>query len=114
MKESWMEKLIELLNEYEKDWLNEFEKYTERWYCERTKQILCGKWENNNELTPYEIISKQYWFIEWLVENDKINLNKIKLFSIFKEDWYYNAYESVLMALSISDTPIEFLCSMLK
>ena len=103
-----MEKLIELLNEYEKDGLNEFEKYTERWYCERTYQILSGKWENNNELKPCEIISKSYWFIQWLVENEKIDLDE---FSII--DWF-DDYESLLMRLAIDDEPLEFLASILK
>ena len=121
-----MEELIELLNEYEKDWLNEFEKYTERWYCERTKQILCGKWENNNELTPYEIISKQYWFIKWLVENEKIDLEKVIngaywcfpiIYIEYMQELYSDnesLYESLLMLLAIQDEPISFLISILK
>lgn len=125
-KEIW--KLLELLNEYEKDWVNEFETYVERWYCERTYQILSGKWENSNELKPCEIISKRYWFIKWLVENDKIDKRKIdtrlvrNVESHYDEDWYWveNSYEdysdtdTLLMLLSISDTPIEDLISYLK
>lgn len=112
-------KLIELLNEYEKDWLNEFETYVERWYCERTEQILSGKWENNNELKPCEIISKKYWFIKWLVDNDKIDRERI-----LKENWqfrlfYYDLervknYDRLVMYLSVEDNPIEFLISVLK
>jgi len=115
-----MKKLIELLNEYEKDWLNEFETYVERWYCERTEQILSGKWENNNELKPCEIISKKYWFIKWLVDNNKIDLKEFhRLCWIINQDseywnWTPQDYEQVIMYLSISDYPIEDLISILK
>lgn len=116
-----MEKLIELLNEYEKDWLNEFETYVERWYCERTEQILSGKWENNNELKPCEIISKKYWFIKWLVDNDKIYSWDIAL-TVYNLDLRagkhtyteYPIYESLLMLLAIQDNPIEYLISVLR
>ena len=94
-----MEKLIELLNEYEKEQWRNFE-VKEIWMSYRNNDLL--------------VISKRYWFIEWLIDNEKIDLNKIKLFSIFKEDRYYNAYQSILMALSIQDNPIEFLISILK
>lgn len=121
-KEIWIEKLIELLNEYEKDWVNEFETYVERWYCERTYQILSGKWENSNELKPCEIISKRYWFIKWLVENDKIDRDEIIINSDFMpvafdrkwEKYEWSEEKQLLMLLSISDTPIDDLISYLK
>ena len=60
------------------------------------------------------IISKSYGFIQWLVDNDKIDL--LKLWK--KSDmWFGDKYtreESLLMLLSISDTPIEDLVSLLK
>ena len=90
-----MEKLLELLNEY------------------RTEK---GERNLNESEVSQTLDSLNYLrlFIDWLVNNEKINLNKIKLFSIFNEDRYYNAYQSILMALSISDNPIEFLISILK
>ena len=119
----WMQKLIELLNEYEKDWVNEFETYVERWYCERTYQILSGKWENSNELKPCEIISKRYWFIKWLVDNEKINLRKLD-YRVSNVDipvryylWTFIRYsfeKEILMTLAIQDEPIRFLCEILK
>ena len=126
-KEIW--KLIELLNEYEKSWLNEFEleKYEEWWYCKWNWRIFRGNWENGNELTPYELCSKQYWFIKWLVENDKIDTEKIENSEYYLIDWFYynerkkfwiewldDVEKILLMLLSISDTPIEFLISLLK
>ena len=119
-----MDRLVALLNEYEKDWLNEFETYVERWYCERTKQILSGKWENNNELKPCEIISKKYWIIKWLLDNDKININEewddyeetnLSCNSdFFQLQKHYSYYESLIMLLAIQENPISFLISILK
>ena len=112
-----MEKLIELLNEYEKSWLNEFEleKYEEWWYCKWNWRIFRGNWENENELTPYELCSKQYWFIKWLVENEKVEWNNkdiaIKEWILWKS---IDNYHSLLMALAIQDEPIEFLIGILK
>lgn len=60
------------------------------------------------------LISKSFWFIQWLVENDKIDLTKLE----DNSDWYWielwdDCYE-VLALLSIQDNPIEFLISILK
>ena len=70
---------------------------------------------------PY-IISKQYWFIKWLVENEKINFEwmswhwKIISYLTEKKDYKWNDVKEwvVLMLLSIQDEPIEFLVSILK
>ena len=69
------------------------------------------------------VISKRFGFIYWLVENDKIDKKKINKLIKWQEVWYgyevqeeeyYSIYESLLMLLSISDNPIEFLISILK
>ena len=89
-----MEKLIELLNEYEKE-------------SNLKSEIF---WEKSE----FIIISKKFWFIKWLVENDKIDLWNNMLWiewSILDNYWYENW---LLMLLSISDTPIEDLISYLK
>jgi len=114
VKEIIMEKLIELLNEY---W--EYDLVEHNWE-------IC-KWDTNDEweiniYTDYtnNIISKKYWFIKWLVDNDKIDRWKISLkelwFLEFKE--YENVYEydtnMLLMLLSIQDSPVEFLCEILR
>ena len=114
-----MEKLIELLNEFnwkESFWLDtdsiSWEKYINRW-----------DW---NQCFIYEhIISKKFWFIEWLVENDKIDRNLVdwailhKTHRLLEDDyWVENMnkqyYEKTLMLLAISDTPIDLLCEILK
>ena len=91
-----MEKLIELLNEYED---------TDNW--ENWHQV---------EFRESKIISKSYWFIVWLVENDKISYKKLLENSNFieiKSIGWGIAY-SLTMLLSIQDKPIELLISILK
>ena len=114
-----MDKLIELLNEY--DSLRTYKRYKDKWWrLWRYWELLhWDTWVVNAKL---QCISKSYWFIQWLVDNDKIdfdivkadttrpirdNMNKYTL-----ED--YTRYERVLMLLSIQDNPIEFLISILK
>ena len=101
MKENWMDKLIELLNEY---W--EYDLVEHNWE-------IC-KWDTNDEweiniYTDYtnNIISKKMKFIEWLIENNKIE-NK------FPQIETYSDYESLIMLLSIQDNPLIFLLSILK
>ncbi len=63
------------------------------------------------------IISKQGWFIKWLVENDKIDFSNLKIEELISwTDLFYSfsKTEVLLMLLSISDTPIENLISYLK
>jgi len=109
-----MEKLLELLSEYDKY----------RW--EKGRVYWWTKWKV--ELDVKMIISKKFWFIKWLVENDKIDKKKIdtrlvrNVESHYDEEWYWveNSYEdysdtdTLLMILSISDTPIEDLISYLR
>ena len=62
------------------------------------------------------VLSKRYWFIKWLVENDKINLEEVEkinqTWNVYIRFWW--DYEKVLMLLSISDTSIEDLLLYLK
>jgi hypothetical protein len=89
-----MEKLIELLNEYNK----------EIWKPKRMSE--------REVRTHYSwVICPWYWFIKWLVDNDKIDLLKLDNRIALSE---FNKVERVLMALSIQDNPIEFLISALK
>jgi len=94
MKEKiWIEKLLELLNEYSKN----------IWYFnEEDLQWQTKAW----------ILSKEFWWIKWLVD-DKIDLDKLEK-KVLKENLIRKFDEWLLMLLSISDTPIDFLCSILK
>ncbi len=115
----WMQKLINLLNEYEWFKENEFESWRINEYGHLTE------WGDYMRIwTNAKIISKQFWFIKWLVENDKIDLvkfsDKLSSSSWTMEDRYkylnsdFWLYNSILMLLSISDTPIEDLLLYLK
>lgn len=76
--------------------------------------------QSDNKLYQTYIISKNFWFVERLVEQDKIDKKKLDeaerrpmyvtddRFSLYKVD------ECVIMLLSISDTPIDLLCNLLK
>ena len=98
-----MEKLIELLNEYD-----EIREYVEV--------------DLEDELISLRIISKWYWFIKRLVENDKIDRDEIIINSDFMpvafdrkwEKYEWSEEKQLLMLLSISDTPIDDLVSYLK
>lgn len=112
MKEIW--KLIELLNEFEEYNKNcEFDEvynyYPYRvWY----------EWDFETDLTENcmnitFIMSKTFWFIKWLVENDKIDFKKLTVNYIYHDDeWSWE--KELLMQLAIQEKPIEFLVSILK
>lgn len=61
------------------------------------------------------LISKKFWFIKWLVENDKIYLDNEDLVSLMSDlRERRHPVKCLLMLLSIQDNPIEFLISILK
>lgn len=105
-----MEKLIELLNEYD-SWWDYDDYYWPYQYWQDRDAYIYGK---------YYLVSRDYWFIKWLVENDKIYYDKVReksdFFPVEKVPEYnsYSDYESLLMLLSIQDKPIDFLISILK
>ena len=115
-----MEKLIELLLEYK----------PQTHYLDKPKGIYDKKygigwykreWDIGWWFSEGVIISKKFWFIKWLVENDKIDTDIVyKKWFLAKtydkdEAWeYFEPYEEILMLLSIQDNPIEYLISYLK
>lgn len=104
----WIKKLIKLLNEKEWD------------------TFVSIKWDEDHFKDDYfknherKIISKRYGFIKWLVENNKIDLDKFynKISGIitdFDLIWdYFDTCNEIIMILSIQDEPIQFLISILK
>ena len=107
-----MEKLVRLLNEYEigkeaRDYTWRIEKQNETRICwtQYTWAYI------DDEEAERIIISKKYKFIEWLVDNDKIDLLRLDNRIALSE---FNKVERVLMALSIKDNLIDFLISVLK
>ena len=126
-----MNKLIELLNEYDK-----INKHINKWFRDEY-------WHLNREYgwstvasSCWKVISKSYGFIKWLVDNDKIDFGSEnyplkKYYPYFSDDILaivgqdcntyedrckvcYDKYESLLMLLAIQDSPLDFLISILK
>lgn len=61
------------------------------------------------------LISKKFWFIQWLVKENKIDPQKFRekaKFLILSNSIKY--YEFLIMELSIQKNPISFLISILK
>ncbi len=109
-----MEKLIELLNEYEaKRHKTSIIAEIRKW-----KEDSLSYLEMNWNYSELLCISKGYLFIQWLVDNDKIKFNeneyKKSIEELNGECRPFEEYELLLMALSIQDNPIEFLISVLK
>lgn len=118
-----MDKLIELLNEYD-EWWNWRKQHWKGLWCEdydtiwyKDKELTCEQ----DEIISY-LISKPYWFVKWLVDNDKIDRDKVLIsFAMTERDWLWNYYwhwvenyQRILMLLAISDTSIDDLISYLK
>ena len=115
-----MEKLIELLNEWSKTALeskcNWIDVYDEEWV------YFLNLFDRDMTMEIEDVISKRNWFIQRLVENDKIDYEPI----MKKEIWYwrkvwevrgyetFNLENALLILLAISDIPIEDLISHLK
>lgn len=128
-----MEKLIELLNEYEIereekiDLFNDKEKPLWEWYKDCAWYLTFEPTDNNKmnwesfswDTAHSVIISKSYWFIQRLVKHDKIDFDKCWIcYEINSTYDHYNLEERqdlwLIMLLSIQDSPIEFLVSILK
>lgn len=57
------------------------------------------------------LISEKFWFIQWLVKHFMLNMTKIDARIALSD---FNATDRMLMALAISDNPIELLIDCLK
>ena len=112
-----MEKLLQLLNEYQTQRGSKF-KFSS--YDERSQSFLLV--DSNEVLWEETIISKKFWFIQWLADNDRIDYYKVgEIVDTYKWSLREKAYvvsdcvyESMLMILAIQDDPISFLVSILK
>jgi hypothetical protein len=107
-----MDKLLNLLSEFY--WENR--KFSnDNWLLTMTNWVenLSGAYAQTY------IISLQGGFIQRLVEQDKIDLDACEWEKTYNNltasrDSNYSQYERLLMALSISEQPIELLISILK
>ena len=110
MKESWIEKLIELLNQHR------IEKTNIQYKLELPIPMRDLRF----------VLSKEYWFIQRLVENDKIDRDKKEIeksdyditftwaLTMDKKSDLDIMVDTLLMLLSISDEPISDLISYLR
>lgn len=112
-----MGKLIQYLNQFEEE-----KKSDNHWWLSFDNELL---WLSNIREARLAVISKEYWFIEWLVDNDKIDRHNVKETNYW---WEFNYYwtipnskrnkeiqvERLIMLISIQDNKIEFLISLLK
>lgn len=122
-----MEKLIELLNEYEQVI------WTDRvwWWAIDDGAFFCTRKSKKGNLIVQhssedeailQIISKKFWFIQRLTDNDRIDYYKVgEIVDKYKWSLREKAYvvsdcvvESMLMILAIQDDTINFLVSILK
>lgn len=118
-----MEKILELLNEYEKVI------WTDRvwWWAIDDGAFFCTRKSKKGNLIVQHssedeailrIISKKLWFVQWLVDNDKIDIqwakNLLYESEVFNSQPYTDLSERLIMYLSIQDDPISFLISILK
>ena len=117
-----MKKLIELLNEHRVELAHGNIQNQTMWHY---NWYVFWFWDLNSQNCVLLIISKEYWFIKWLIDNDKVDRNFIDYAEIHEtkrelesnyqpEDIERQYYEKLLMLLSIQDNPIEFLISVLK
>lgn len=125
-----MEKLIELLNEYEiskdhRDYEWKIEKHTKERMC--WTYIMWMSWEQytwayiDTEEMERIIISKKYEFINWLVENNHIHNIKLLEFietepcvvpMFFEEDT--QKAKALILMLSIQEDPVDALLTVIK
>lgn len=117
-----MEKLLKLINEYEEEWIifdevDDEECFVDIHPCTLWTEYNWHLWFNNANKVQFDkwmfdrvAISKEYGFIKWLVDNDKIDRKKVYSFC----DTTDKPYEDILCLLALSDTPIEDLIEFLK
>lgn len=103
-----MEKLIKLLNEYDKT-----NNYFNRWFRDEYWRLDREYGWSTVTSSCLKVISKEYGFIKWLVDNDKID-ESLRNAGVELYHTSYNMHEAILMLLAIHDKPIEFLISILK
>lgn len=118
-----MGELIELFKEYvDNHWTDTKDIEKEYWVIDYWQWFQYWTREYLYEI----IVSKKFWFIKWLVKNDKIDRENWGLLdncmsefdrypiSFDNKKLNYRAVDMLLMLLSIQDNPIEFLISILK
>ncbi|RAL57345.1 hypothetical protein BSK20_03660 [SR1 bacterium human oral taxon HOT-345] len=119
-----MEKLLQLLNEYERslgsdrEWLGIIDE--DGFFCTR-------KSKKGNPIVQHssldeailQIISKKFGFIQWLMHQNKVEFDRARDRSDFPLLYaggggFYSDADIIVATLSMEDDPINFLVSILK
>lgn len=101
-----MEKLINLLNQYKEEaWMNCY------WYETSDWPIVDQYWPALSETV---LISRNYWFIKWLLENKMLQPKDTAKQYILEAVAPWEDYKCFLQRLATSETPINDLISYLK
>lgn len=64
-----------------------------------------------------DFYTKEYWFIQWLIDNDYIYNEKVEKVIYKQIDWwltYHSLLNSIIMQLSIVDDKVSYLSNILK
>ena len=108
----WIEKLIELLNEYveETDFWDNLDEYNEAEILD--EETLEVNWKYHDIEYLY---TKKFWFIEWLYNHKKMTLERLRISDLYWDinNWVWTV-DNIIMHLSISENPIDLLISLLK
>ena len=125
-----MEKLLQLLNEYEDsrwdmldDWLTDEER--ESWAIIETKPRWSEyKWHlriANANTVAFErdtfdsyALSKTYWFVRWLLNHWKLGTDFLSPLLKMNKRYNLGTHDTILMFLSTKENPVAALISMLK
>ena len=110
-----MEKLLNLLNEFKEGKSFKFTKYDEKYWMFDTDLNRYG----NTSLPEETIICKKFWFIQWLMDQNKIEFDRARDrsdFPLLYAGWweFYSDADVITATLSIEDDPISFLISILR
>lgn len=109
-----MEKLLQLLNEYL--WQSGIVAIDQEIEWGRDIFFENVDWFHAEEA---EIISKKFWFIQWLMDQNKIEFDRARDrsdFPLLYAGWweFYSDADVITATLSIEDDPISFLISILR
>ena len=125
-----MEKLLKLINEYEEsrwtvidDWLTEEER--ESWAIIEEKPLRSEfQWHlrhcNANTVAfekdtfDYRALSKKYWFIKRLCNNDLLEPKEVYQIAILEQIKEWEEWRAYTQRIVLADKPIQYLISILK
>ena len=121
----------ELLNRRIEEWWKPFKIKSDNicLYCVSDKKIVINYYEFNSEwecdhedkrCTERELTSKESWLIQWLMNKEKINQDELENVAM---GWFNDESpiystplwtDRLIMILSVEDSPMEVLVSLLK